>query len=409
MTPNLLLTVMTELFRLLQQTQPLVDETDVSWVGPYYIPRPGVWAPTYFRVHNMKLCAFVSMPDRDSSMVWDLRSRQWEFESPLPFGFGANFEEFWRGVLTQVNRRLISALKNPSAYNRMVEARLPFECRTGKIQRAFTWLEGEEPEMDEGTLQKLESIYSSVELSPRLKKLTVVDYLATASIAYDAAFENMASLSPVEKYKSRADGRHGGMLDLPLNNAKAFTRWFKLRSWAGAHTWEIVYGNPHGVMLSPRNDEKTSTWSFDLSVHTERLYAIAVKMAIALARQTIPFEFYNSAKVVAVLRGEDMVEIGPDRKALEFEDLKAIRPDSIEHIQWDLIPQISPISADQLQRLNGLIAVTRKPSRKIAGSVNAIQQRQPVGIPNEENKEPITAKVPKEGPATEHGEERKFT
>jgi hypothetical protein len=197
-------------------------------------------------------------------------------------------------------------------------------------------------------------------------------YLTTTSIAYDAAFENMASLSPVEKYKSKADGRHGGMLDLPLNSAKAFTRWFNSRSWAGAHPWEIVYGNPHGVMLSPCHDEKTSTWSFDFSVHTESLYAIAVKMATALARHTRPFEFCNSAKVVAVLRGDDMVEVGTDRETLEFEDLKGIRPDSIQHIQWDPIPKISPISEDQLQRLSGLIAISRKPGREIAGSVEAI-------------------------------------
>jgi hypothetical protein len=372
MTPSPLLSLLTEVFTLLQKTQPLADEIDVSWVGPYYIPRSGVWAPTYFRIHEMRLCVFVSMPDRDSSMVWDLRSHQWEFESPLPFGFGANSGEFWIDVLTQVSRRLISALKNPSAYNRMLEARLPRECRTGKIQRKFTWLEGEEPEMDDSTLKQLESMLSFVESSPRHKQFTVSDYLAATSTAYDAAFENMASLSPVEKYKSRADGRHGGMLDLPLNNAKAFTRWFKSQSWAGAHPWEIVYGNPHGVMLSPCHDEKTSAWSFDFSVHTEGLYAVAVKMAIALARHAIPFAFYNSAKVVAVLRGEDMFEVGPDRKALEFEDLKTIRPDSIEHIQWDPTPKISPISEDQLQRLSGLIAISRKPSRKMSGTVESI-------------------------------------
>jgi hypothetical protein len=95
-------------------------------------------------------------------------------------------------------------------------------------------------------------------------------------------------------------------------------------------------------------------------------------MAIALARHAIPFAFYNSAKVVAVLRGEDMVEVGPDRKALEFADLKTIRPDSIEHIQWDPIPKISPISEDQLQRLRGLIAISRKPSRKMSGTVESI-------------------------------------
>jgi hypothetical protein len=255
----------------------------------------------------------------------------------------------------------------------MVEARLPFARRTGKIQRALTWPEGEEPDLDEAALEELESMYAFVESSPRLKHLTVADYLSTASIAYDGAFENKTSLSPLEKYKSRADGRHGGMLDLPLNNAKAFTRWFDSKCWAGAHPWEIFYGNPHGIMLSPWHDQKTSTWSFDFSVHMELLYSIAVKMAIALAQQAIPFSFYNIAKVLAVLRGEDMIEVGPDHKALEFEFLKAIRPDSIEHIEWDPIPQIVPISADQMQRLLGAIPAAlqlhpnRIDRRKIGG------------------------------------------
>jgi hypothetical protein len=119
---------------------------------------------------------------------------------------------------------------------------------------------------------------------------------------------------------------------------------------------------------------KSSTYAFpvvNVPNQTKAGDGMRTLVAIGLARQSIPFNFYNSAKVVAVLRGEDMVEVGPDRKALEFEDLKVIRPDSIEHIQWDPIPQISPISADQLQRLNRLITVTRKPSRKITRSVKA--------------------------------------
>jgi hypothetical protein len=370
MTENPLIIAVTEVFMLLQQTQPLVDEADVSWVGPYYILRSGIWAPTYFRILDMRLHVFVSMPDRDYSIAWNLRSRQVEFDTPLPMEVGVNSENFWRDVLTHVRRRLLNALKDPPAYNRMVEARLPFARRTGKIQRALTWPEGEEPDLDEGALQKLESMHAFVELSPQLKHLTVADYLSTASIAYDAAFENAASLSPLEKYKSRADGRHGGMLDLPLNNARAFKRWFNSRCWTGTHPWEIFYGNPHGIMLSPRHDQKASTWSFDFSVHMELLYSIAVKMAIALAQQAIPFSFYNLAKVLAVLRGEDMIEVGPDYKALDFELLKAIRPDSIEHIEWDRIPQIIPISADQMQRLPCAIPAALQLHRNRTGRRN---------------------------------------
>jgi hypothetical protein len=346
-----MLTTLTEVFGLLRQTQPLTDEIDLSWVGPYFIPRSGIWAPTYFRIIELRLHVFVSMPDRDSSMVWDLRSRQWEFDAPLPAGFGRNAEEFWTEVLTQVNRRLRNALKNPSAYNRMVEARLPLASRTGKIQRAFTWLEGEEPDMEEDTLQKLESVCSFVELSPRLKKLTVADYLTTAAIAYDAAFESAASLSPLEKYKSLADGRHGGMLDLSPNNAKAFAQWFQSRSWSGTHPWEIVYGNPHGIMLSPRFDEKLSSWSFDLSVHTEVWYVAAVKMTIALAARAKPIQFRDFTTVIGVLRGTDMVTVGRDPQCVSLEDLQMTRPDAVGHIQWESIPQISPIAADQSDKV----------------------------------------------------------
>ena len=363
MPQNRLLRLLTELFALLQKTQPVVDQTDIAWVGPFYIPRSGVWASTYFRIYEMQLHLFVLMGRLDYLMIWDLRSRQYDC-SPLDFGFAANSEEFWDDVLTQVNRRLVHALKSPAGYNRRVEARLPLRYRTGKIQRAFTWSEGEEPAIEDGTLQTLEAMLATVEPSPRLRKLTVADYLNAASIAYDAAFEHLVSLSAVEKYKSKADGRHGGMLDLPRNNAKAFAQWFNSRCWAGTHPWEIVYANPHGVMFSPRYDEKTSTWGFDFSVHTEHLYAHAVKMAIALARQVIPFGFYNSAKVVAVLRGEDFVNVGMDDRALGFDLLKEIRPDSIEHIRWDPVPQINPISADQLRRLSGLMVVKRKPGRK---------------------------------------------
>jgi len=402
-----MLAILTEIFGLLYQAQPLTDETDVFWVGPYYITRSGVWVPTYFRIDEVKLHIFVSMPKGDSSMIWDLGSRHWEFTSPLPFGFGGNAEKYWTDVLTQVKRSLRAALKNPSVYNRMVEARLPLAYRTGKIQRAFTRPKDEEPAMGEDILQKLECMHSFRGLTPQVKKLTVADYLATAAIAYDAAFGDLRSLSPVEKYKSRADGRHGGMLDLPLNNARAFTQWFQSRRWAGQHPWEIVYGNPHGTMLSPCYDATTSTWSFDLSVHTPSLYAKTVEMAIALAAHAIPIEFHDCAKVIAVLRGTDTVEVGPSPQFLLFEELQMMRPDALRHIQWDAIPQINPFTPDQLQRLCDVIPLTFQPDRPITARVRVVHEGQAVGIPHEEIKEAITAPLLTDRPTTEREEKER--
>src|ERR1700686_5175116 len=138
--------------------------------------------------------------------------------------------------------------------------------------------------------------------------------------------------------------RSRALVDFPVNNAKAFTRWFQSRRWAGQHPWEIVYGNPHGIMLSPRYDVTTFKWSFDLSVHTPGLYGKTVEMAIALGAHATPIEFHDCAKVIAVLRGTDTVELGPSPQSLLFEELQMMRPDSLGHIQWDPIPQIKPIT-----------------------------------------------------------------
>lgn len=353
-----------ETFELLSQTQPIPTETDISWFGPFYIPRTGCWTPTYFRIIEMKMYAFVSVPGSsyDYGMVWDLESRQWAFHGSYSCGFGDNPEKYWIDVIAQVSRRLRAALKNLAQYNRMVEARLPISCRTGKIQRALTWSKGEKPGLTERTLRSFERLEPSARRTPPLEKVALADYLATAAIAYDAAFKNLVALSPLEKYKSRADGRHGGMLDLPEKDAKSFTQWLESRRWSGSHPWEIVRGNPHGIMLSPRRNSKTASWSYVLSVHAKGWYVSTVEMAIALAKCAVPFEFLDSARVVAILRGSDMVDVGSGLSAVSYDEIRAVRPDSLKHIQWDPIPQITLITRDQSARLRCALTAKAAPA-----------------------------------------------
>ncbi len=67
-------------------------------------------------------------------------------------------------------------------------------------------------------------------------------------------------------------------------------------------------------------------------------------MALALSKAKIPFELFRGEAVVAALRGSDSVEVGSAYGQITLDDLRAERPDAMDHIQWDPIPEIGSIS-----------------------------------------------------------------
>jgi hypothetical protein len=44
------------------------------------------------------------------------------------------------------------------------------------------------------------------------------------------------------------------LLDVPSDDAAVFAARFHGIRWHDSHPWEIVFGHPHGIMLSPRQD-----------------------------------------------------------------------------------------------------------------------------------------------------------
>jgi len=348
-----------EVFELLKQTQPAAPiETDVVWKGPYYIPRRRVWGATHFVLYRGTLYASLSIGSGHYGLSWKLESNEWKFEGNRVVGDYISGEPLWVEALTQVSRRLRFALRDPLRYNRMVHARLPPTCRTGKIRRELTWLRGAKPPLASGQIRRLVKVLTVARQLSMLEKITLSDYLATVAVAYDVVFKEFRSLSPLEKYKKRADGRHGGLLDLPPDDAKAFSEWFNSRRWTGTHPWEIVFGYPHGIMISPRYHEQSSSWSYVLWVGSLVWYATATRMAIALDGRRIPFEFIRWEDVVAALRGADEVDVGPDLYSVRYDDLKEHRPDGLPLIRWDPVPQINAITDDQSTRLSAALRGT---------------------------------------------------
>ncbi|OHB77794.1 MAG: hypothetical protein A2Z34_12135 [Planctomycetes bacterium RBG_16_59_8] len=339
------------ILKLLEKAEPLPDQTDVCWSGPFFISRRGKWHPSHFALYNGTLYCRLFIPPVSYGASWKLGSNDMEFERVFSGGDYGNDANLWKWALPQVERRLKSAVDNFSRYNRHVERHLPLSCRSGKIMRRLTWPKNIKSAIPARLIRALENVLRETKDRPLLRKMTLAQYLDTAAVAYDAAFKELRSFSPCEKYRKKADGRDGGMLNLPLHDGKAFSRWFRLQKWAGCHPWEIVFGHPHGIMISPRYHEESDRWSYRMWVDALGWYAPAARMAIALGRCWIPFELQDEKNVLDALKGIDEVDVGPALYMTHYDDLKEQRPDALSDIRWDPIALLIPITPAQRERI----------------------------------------------------------
>lgn len=333
-------------YRLLKRTQPMEGQYDVEWWGPYYIPRRGEWLATRFTLYNGTLYGRIHDSTVGMGLSWHLATGQVERQRGLGTGGYAEVQE-WAKALAQIERRLESALANISRYNANVSRRLLMACRHGRIQRGLTWPKQVKAAIPLTRINRAKRVLREAASRPWLTEMTKRRYLETAAIAYDACFKELRPFSALEKYRKKADDRHGGLLDLPDEDPEAFSKWYQSSSWAGTHPWEIIFGHPHGIMLSPRLHEDKARWSYWLWVDSLGWYASAANMAIALGEREVPFEFQDGAAVLDALQGWDEVEVGPSFEQVEYEELRKQRPDALKLIRWDPIPEQQPITTDQ--------------------------------------------------------------
>lgn len=339
------------IFSLLQELQPVPEEYDVFWHGPYFVPRSGQWFPSTFMLYRGTLFISLHVGWRCHGLSWRVGTDVVEAER----GLGCVTDDFdegsWQSALTQIERRLHAAARDPQAYNRRVQRHLPPSCRTGKIERCLSWPKGAKPPLSLRQVRILERAMRRPCRPCSSREMTVTRYLSVVAIAYDTAFKELRALSPREKYEARADGRGGGLMELPPDDAAAFSGWYHSGRWAGTHPWEIVFGHPHGILITPYQDSGRMQWSYRLSVSSEGWYATAARMALALVAAEVPFEFFNWSKVTGALAGVDEVEVGPGLRQIHYDELRDLRPGALSAIRWDPIPALAPITPDQAARV----------------------------------------------------------
>jgi len=341
-------------FGLLKETEPIAETYDVEWWGPYFIPRARQWHRSRFLLYGGRLFGWIEAGWTTYPSTWDISSGEVVIERPSNHLMAWEPEALWTSALPQLTCRLKAAIENPDVFNRRVRRLIPLGARTGRVVRKRTWPKRTRTPLSRIELARLESACARGERANSWDSLTSDKYLEIVGRAYDAAYPDMRNLAAREKHSLKADGRHGGLLDLPVQDARAFRDWYMSKTWSGTHPWEIVFGHPHGVMLSPVPDPDAG-WRFHLSVDSAGMYLHAVKMAIALGDGSAPFMFDGKDRVVSALLGADLVEVGPFYDQLSLADLRDVRPEAVDRVEWDPVVEIHPITVMQRDRVSHVL------------------------------------------------------
>ena len=130
-------------------------------------------------------------------------------------------------------------------------------------------------------------------------------------LGYEANnYDGTDKLSPKELYRTHADGRHDGLLDLKEDSADEFSAWYHNTMMVG-HPWEVCRGgNSTHISLYAMYDE--GGWWLSLAGSSYGRSVETVKFYLALAEQGLPVFLHDGHELDAMLNGHDYIGIVPE-------------------------------------------------------------------------------------------------
>ena len=247
-----------------------------------------------------------------------------------PVEFGADCANFidWLISATEATIRLIKE----GTYLKTISERIPYKNRFGTISRKKFWVLFPEQKSEdtgdlaEGLIQTFAEDMRKFNASEPEKldripfeMFSAGEFLKCCSIAYHANdYEKIRGkqLTPMQEYQLMADGRDGGLLNIPQDNPYSFQNWMDSddkQKW-GSHPWEICAGGTwtHISMYVRTVNEGGVGYRLVLSgLHFSRAIEV-VKMYFALKDAGYPVSVYEWDKMVDRLTGADEIGIVPD-------------------------------------------------------------------------------------------------
>jgi len=116
-------------------------------------------------------------------------------------------------------------------------------------------------------------------------------------------------MSGVEMYERLADGRHEGLIELPLDSLDAFDNWYH-SSRGGGHPWEIFRGG-NTTHIDLGVTKKAKGWSIFLGGSSTSRMAEKIRIALALVKEGLPVEIHDAEELRSRLLGMDNLGIIP--------------------------------------------------------------------------------------------------
>lgn len=215
-----------------------------------------------------------------------------------------------------------------------IEKHVPFMFRTGKILGKYAL----EKILTSKEKQRILTKYNNYQKKGLISEgCSLNEYLETCEICYRSAFpKEEAGKPPLKMYKSHADLRNGGMLDIKdVNSRQEFKDWYNSDEWSGSHPFEILSGSSSiGISLFP--PYLSEKMKYGIKVSTDSFSGYYLKMVEELIKNNIPFTAWRLNDILDYMSGETYfgVNQGSQRYITYFDD-KSDKKKYFKHIIWD--------------------------------------------------------------------------
>jgi len=233
-------------------------------------------------------------------------------------------QELLDWVAETTKHELKALLASPERYRRRIEEALPLRDRFGKVLRRHIWevVPGDhylKDELTETEKRTFEDMAPELEDGGTVASLTAAGFLEYCKICYVGAGMANDTDEPRVLYRSYADGRDDGLLELPDDDPDAFAGWY--RHFHIGHPWEIAAGgNTTHISLTPALTE--DGYRLILAGTSASRAAETIQMAIALHRASVPVSLIDLDIHKRRIRGSDLVGIVPDSYSGRYHNRK---------------------------------------------------------------------------------------
>ena len=243
-----------------------------------------------------------------------------------------NYNSKTKGILLGKVNTLLDSISNFKYLTdeKELDKRVPYEFRTGKILRKD--LVDRRSLMPADEANSIINRYRASKAKPIHEGITVNDYINTAFICYKVLFPEDSGKDPTEVYKSHADFRNAGLLDIDKSVKEAFNNWLNT-DLSGSHPFEIVAGWSHqGILLYPPTDNKPY---YILDAGAYIYFKDMVRVMNSLIDNNVPVKVPSLAKALKYLTGDEYVKVNElSDNYIRYDMIKGNKR-AVSRIIWD--------------------------------------------------------------------------